>query len=106
MSAEMLLKSLESTGISLFVDGTSLRFRAPKGAVSDELRQSIIERREDVIRHLTQPRPKALDVDSGNCSQCDMKDWVDETPQNGRIRTTCRKCGRFIGYRTVPGTTS
>lgn len=32
-------------------------------------------------------------------SHADMANWIDEPPQDGKIKTVCRKCGDFIGNR-------
>lgn len=32
-------------------------------------------------------------------SHCDRGNWIDEPRINARIRTKCRMCGRFLGYR-------
>lgn len=29
----------------------------------------------------------------------DERNWRDEPAKNGRIRTMCKHCGTFIGYR-------
>lgn len=33
--------------------------------------------------------------------QCYPRDWLDAPAVKGNIRTICRLCGTFIGYRPV-----
>jgi len=90
------MDELAARNVALFLDGDRLRFRAPAGAITAELRAAIQASRDAVIAHL-QMRPAS----APQCVSCDARDWIDEPSANGRIRTHCRRCGRFIGYRPV-----
>lgn len=95
----MILKDLRIAlarrKVELYLDGDQLRYRAPEGALTSELRDAIRAHRLEIIEQLR-------DAATGRCGICDWRDWRDAPPQDGRIRTTCGKCGRFIGYRPVP----
>lgn len=94
---EDLLRSLADRAVELYLDGDRLRFRAPTGALTPELRDDIAGHRLAIIEHLRTPSTNAAAI--AGCVMCDWRNWRDEPPKDGRIRTTCGKCGRFIGYR-------
>lgn len=96
MTIESLTTTIASRGVSLYLEGEALRFRAPKGALTAELKQQIVEHRGEII---AQMRPPAAAKCRKSAIRCDWRDWVDEPAREGRIRTHCGQCGRFIGYR-------
>ncbi len=63
-----------------------------------ELRAVISEHRAAIVERLRHGANGAAGRPP-RCVACDRQYWVNDPPQNGRIRTTCGKCGRFIGYR-------
>lgn len=100
MNTVELMTELGRRGVVLYLDGDRLRFRAPVGALVPELRAAIAEQRLAIIGRL---RPTLATAGQPNtkCTRCDPRDWVDAPPVAGQIRTTCGKCGRFVGYRPV-----
>ena len=98
MNAEELFGELARSQVTLFLDGDRLRYRAPEGALSPDLRVAIAKQRAAIIERLRARRP--ADNRSAACVvACEPRYWVDGLPKDGRIRTTCGSCGRFVGYR-------
>jgi len=95
---EDLLRTLADRAVELYLDGDRLRFRAPEGALTPELRDEIAAPRPAIIEHL---RTGTNATTTARCGRCDWRNWRDDPPKDGRIRTTCGKCGRFIGFRPV-----
>ncbi|MFN0018639.1 MAG: hypothetical protein ACKVP0_10290 [Pirellulaceae bacterium] len=96
MKIDALLQQLKSLGVNLHVDGGRLLFRAPHGAVTPDIRTAVAANRTNIIQRLQAAAPAGA---RPLCAFCDRRNWVDEPPKDGRIRTTCGKCTRFIGYR-------
>lgn len=94
MSVDELFACLADRGVQLYLDAGRLRFKAPVGALTKPLRDGITTYRTTIIERIESGAsvPK-------RCSYCDWRNWIDEPPKYGRIRTTCGKCGKFIGYR-------
>ena len=99
MTVDQLLGSLAQDKVALFLDGDHLRYRAPEGSLTPDMRAAIGEHRMEIIECLQADRN--IGGGARKCITCDRQYWVDEPPKNGRIRTTCSKCGQFIGYRPV-----
>jgi hypothetical protein len=96
VNVDDVLRTLADRAVELYLDGDRLRFRAPTGALTSELRDEIAAHRPVIVDQLCKTRTATA---VGRCVNCDRRNWRDEPPKDGRIRTTCGKCGRFIGYR-------
>ena len=94
MTASELISRLRNENVELWLDGDRHRFRAPEGALTATWRETIAVRRGEIIAAL-----RMKSECPQRCEACDPANWVDDPASNRRIRTTCRICGRFIGYR-------
>ena len=100
MTMDQLTQALSEREVTLCIQDGSLRFRAPLGALKPELRAAIAEHRSSLIERLRAKTDNGNRVEVPECTFCDRKHWIDERPKGNRIRTTCGKCDRFMGYRT------
>lgn len=63
MIAEQLVAELAAAGVSLYVDGERLRYRARSGAYSDEMRQRVGEQRAALLALLAPPPNDGLEAE-------------------------------------------
>lgn len=95
MKLEDVFSLLQASHVQLWVEGAQLKYRAPTGAMTEDLRAMIAVYRDKIIDHLRQEHHVRT-----RCNACDWRLWVDSSSaESGLIRTTCGRCGRFIGYR-------
>ena len=52
MTAAVLVRELERDGVDLFVEGHTLRFKAPRGALSREVKERLSEHKEEIVQVL------------------------------------------------------
>jgi hypothetical protein len=101
MTTDQLLADLAQWNITLSVDGGRLRYRAPVGVLTTQMREAIAARRDAILERLCRKSHEPTVRWGGKCRLCDYRSWIDQPSIGGKIRTICGECGRFIGYRPV-----
>ncbi|MGI8913001.1 MAG: hypothetical protein ACR2JY_04280 [Chloroflexota bacterium] len=89
-----LLEALAAAGIVLVVDGDKIRYTAPAGAMTPELRQGIVAHKTELLEALTAPVADAyasigLVDGAAGCTDC-PHDWRLNPPHGG---IHCDRCG-------------
>jgi|GEM_PF-1941270 len=93
-----LLSQLKELGIQIECRGNRLRLR-PAAGLSRQLLEQLKNHKSEVLVSI--PNQSFEGAVAASCATCDRGSWVDDLSKDGRIRTTCSKCGRFTGYRPV-----
>lgn len=78
MNSAELLARLSQCGVELVVDGDKLRYRAPKDALTPELRDALIEHKSDLLAHL---RGQIKHESASETSQ--LLAWASELAEHG-----------------------
>lgn len=73
MTPRAMLSELHARGVVLIPEGSALRYLAPKGALTPELRQALIVHKPDLIRLLSTP---ALDAEAGELAAVKLVNTV------------------------------
>jgi len=86
MTPVELLATLTQAGVSLCPDGDTLRYQAPVGVLSDELKAALKAHQPELLKLLT--APEADHLSETPCSLCGSRErwrWIDGRP-------LCRVC--------------
>ena len=91
MTAETLLATFSTRGIIVTVAGDSIELDAPAGVLTDNDVSTLRERKADVLTTLrSRCRPH-----NNPSNYIDLPD----IRRPGWVRTTCKLCNCFVGYR-------
>ena len=80
MTSSETLAELERLGVVLEPNGNKLRYRAPQGALTPELREAITENKAEIIstlRSVGDSQPPPLDRPPQN--EQELRRWMDHT---------------------------
>jgi len=91
VTAAALLEQLVERGVELEVAGNRLRWAAPKGVLTDELRQEIVDHKSEIIAILA---PQELAV-SATCLVCGGTREPTLYAVMGRPAVRCSACGTW-----------
>ncbi len=102
-AAGELLIELRAAGITLAANGERLVIGVRKGQATPDLVDRVRAAKADLLALLS-PKPPATALVEATGERCrshvNPADWHDTTAtERGWVKSVCRKCGVFIGYR-------
>lgn len=105
IAARQLLKRLGARGVSLWFDGGVVEIISGGGTLDDATIELLHRLKWELAALLDPQAPPPIAAASNACHQhIDPAEWEDEPASHGAIRTHCRSCGAFIGYRRIART--
>lgn len=100
MTLYALLDELRTRGVELTPDGDRLRYRAPQGALTPELKQALAERKPELLVILGgKPQPT---TEAGRCPVCGEPTAV-EVVRERFIHSYCSEPRHFDSWATTDG---
>jgi hypothetical protein len=103
MTSKELFANLKKHGVELSLDGENLRYRAPKGVLTSELRQALVEQKQAILTLLQTkmkqaPIVAAPTVPEPDSSEKELDEDIDEPSERKKIAVapaipTCRQAG-------------
>jgi hypothetical protein len=82
LTAAALIDALGARGIELWFEGERLHFRAPKGAMTAELRAEVSSRRREVVAHLRACAEKTVTTRPLSYSQLSLWMMHQQMPES------------------------
>jgi len=95
-TAQRLLYRLIELDIRIECRGDRLRL-TPAASISPDLLGQLRRHKQELMAILRNPNSPANGAVP--CGMCHQEHWIDEPACDGRIRTRCGRCGKFIGFR-------
>ena len=82
MTPQTLLTELHALGVTLIPEGSGLRYRAPKGVLTPELRKALAEQKAEILTVLSEPE-SAKDAKSAKSAKPELGilGTVDQNPR-------------------------
>ena len=90
MTPTALLDRLHVDGVTLWLNGATLRYRGPSDVLTDDIHELIKTHKADLIAYLTpDPQPPAIPAYVKRCDHCGATDWG---PVAGHAVWGCLTC--------------
>jgi len=107
MTTKELLSKLEKAGVKLAVAGSKLRYDAPAGVLTPELKEALREHKPELVALLRKQKDPLLRITQIFCYHCYLANHRYHQPHTvarsrdypGWLGLTCQRCGNVCYVR-------